>query len=58
MWRNTHRNLLASINNIEINSSPKCADFEPRIKYAMSLISNLSRVIKVDVWMLRVGLLV
>ena len=54
MWRNTHRNLLASI-NIEINSSPKCADFEPQIKYAMSLINNLSHVIKVDVWMLRVG---
>ena len=46
MWRNTHLNLLASINNIEINSSPKCADFEPQIKYAMSLINNLSHVIK------------
>ena len=39
------QNFTASI-EIEKKPPPKCADVEPQIKYAMSLINNLSHVIK------------
>ena len=45
----------ACMSKLDLLKTPKCADFEPQIKYVMSLINNLSHVIKVDVWMLRVG---
>ena len=36
----------ACLTKLDMLKNPKCADFEPQIKYAMSLINNLSHVIK------------
>ena len=36
----------ACMSKLELLKTPKGADFEPQIKYAMSLINNLSHVIK------------
>ena len=36
----------ACLTKLDMLKNPQCADFEPQIKYAMSLINNLSHVIK------------
>ena len=36
----------ACLTKLDLLKNPQCADFEPQIKYAMSLINNLSHVIK------------